>query len=211
MGKSSSRGYWEDLSDAAMNDGDAVSARRAWLIANNLAHAVDESTQHRVNWSAQLTGNSSTDGSSFRTKTGNDDPRIYAQPFPMTMVVQGKPVNLDIEIQGRTTDSTASSVYMKAKVISDSGAVGDDTADTYWETNTVSTASTVAAVLISTQVFLTVTSFPGYPNTRGRWSVVENGETHYPLIHMARIEVAVWTTHSDAAGDIMSVLVREFV
>lgn len=205
MGKSSSRGYWEDFSDAAFTDGDCVSARRAWLVANNLSHAVDESTQHRINWTSDLATNNETD---FRAST---TAKTYAQQFPMAMVVLGKPVNLDIEIQGVSSDTGLSNAYMKAKIVADSGAVGDDTADAYWETSTVVSSVSSITAMISTQVFLTVTSFPGYPNTRGRWSVVENGETHYPLIHMARLEVTVWTTSVDAETIINGVLVREFV
>lgn len=211
MSKSSSRGYWEPFSNTAFADGDCVSARRAWLVKNNISHLVDEYTQHRINWCADQGVDTDSEGRSFADLTGNDEPRWYAQMFPLTSVTPEKPVNLDIEVYGRSSQHTSSGVYMKAQIVPYSQPVGRGDV-TYWETAaTVSTTTSIVQVLISTQVFLTVTTFPGYPSLRGKWSVVENGERHHPFIHMARFECAVWTTHADARGTIESVLVREFV
>jgi hypothetical protein len=93
VAKTSYYGRVIDIDDNTFSQTRAVHAGEAFLLRNNIAHAIDISTQVRINWTSQVGALYGVHYVSFNGAF----PNRYMEEFPITWLAPDKPANLRVE------------------------------------------------------------------------------------------------------------------
>lgn len=206
MTQSSFFGYHLSTSNARFVDGAAIDTPHAFLVRNNIAHAIDESPHGRVVWGAVAVDSLSdpTERMAPILYRGGDIAQIYEGllrhwEFPLTWLGPDRPANLDVVVGfggedfQNDEDITCRVTICPANVplFSGQNALLDTTA-----TCASGASSSIAAYVIGTYNLGTLA---------GAWEAVgaqdEGGQLWQPRLCMLRLEVSVlWTTFGPATA-----------
>lgn len=207
MSKSSYLGYYLRQDANAFRAKQPIDTSRAWTNVNNLAHLVDESPQHFINFA----GNVSDSEKSWRVALVANTPFRFMRTYIHTWTLQDRPCSIDLLVYARTSAIT-SNVTLDVTIvpdIADPGYMGDGIL--YQNTGIAVTSSTATAVIDGTAVFdadpAWALMWQSYPYQDG------SGNVTYGLVPVARLE-CVLTSDDDEPeleAEICAVQLRGYV
>lgn len=181
------------MPNSTFTAGAPMSAAKAFLVRNNIAHLIDESCQHRVNWFATLDDSAIPSGINTwptvtRVLSGSGetvDKLFYQQEFPLSWIGPNRPSNLALAVGIIGVDTEAEDILGRVVICpatvprdSKQNAIFDEVA------NGPTGASVEALIDCSEHVDV----------LNGAWQTVgivnEGGTWFGPQVCMLRIEVS---------------------
>lgn len=203
MSKTSYYGRVIDIEDTAFDQGSPCSAGAAFLLRQNLAHAIDSSGQARINWSSQV---GALYGVHYVSFNGSFASR-YLEEFPITWYAPDKPANLYVGaiFKHNTSDSTDYS-YRISIVPANTPPGGGASLAVFDQsgTNTDNTATTVTGSVIGADFV---------PQLRTAWQTVgltNDGDAFRNVsLCMLRLEIEL-SGSAESQSDVLSVYVAEY-
>lgn len=202
--------------------GEPVSAGRTFILKNNLAHLIDQSTQVLINWVATSVAGATNDSYQLRREgdpvlTNAYVPRIWSQEFPLTWLRADRPVNLDVLVQVATfqvVEPSDNDLNVRARVVPARFAIGDDAAPAFADqVVTATTTSASPTALLDCQWALAVPAPQlGEPADLGLVALEEGDIVVSPIAAMMRLEITLAEdgVSVDTIHEIVGVYVREY-
>lgn len=139
------------INSTSMDDNRPVSVMRAWAVRNNTQHLIDQSPQHRINWTSSPVGTVGEADSYSLFADDGDRTVYYTQPFVHTVLDDRHPCGLDLRICGRVPVG-GGTMTIDARIVPNVPSTPFDLSlDSYTGTQSGSTASTTGVELINYQ------------------------------------------------------------
>lgn len=179
------------MPNSAFTAGAPMSAAQAFLVRNNIAHLIDESCQHRINW-AGAGSSSASISRPIITRGHGVDKLFYQQEFPLSWLGPNRPANLALVVVYEgvdDTDSEGDNDILARAVICPASSPRDSKQNAIFDQvgNAASGAAGFAAALIDCSEH--VATLNSAYETVGL--VNEGGIWFGPQVCMLRLEVSV--------------------
>jgi hypothetical protein len=185
------------MPNSTFTAGAPMSAAKAFLVRNNIAHLIDESCQHRVNWALTLDGSGfPADANTWPiiTRALDVDKLFYQQEFPLSYLGPNRPANLALAVGIAGVDDTFSEDILARVVICPASSPRDSKQNAIFDEVANGGPSISIESLIDCSEHIATLN--------GAWQTVgivnESGTWFGPQACMLRLEVSVsFTTPFD--------------
>lgn len=123
-----------------------LSVHRAYWLRSNIQQLVDQSGQYRVNWVTDTRDEEGASGPNIASASGEYS---LCCVFPITVIEQRHPMNLDIRVAARISGS-ATSASVSANLYAYTGVANNSVGQSLWAGSGASSSTTASWVIDET-------------------------------------------------------------